>query len=116
MSKVSFIIPLFLVAFLQCTTNRSTINDLASMERELAQAENFTDEDWDDYIDRYTTLQEEMDQREYTKAERKEIARIQGRITAQLTKKSIQQLKREMEELPDLLNGFLEGFTDEMEK
>lgn len=104
------------MSFIQCATNRSTIDDLVELECELNHSDDFTDEEWDNYLDRLYELQEKMDRRVYTTSEQVEIAQIKGRITAKLTKKSIRQFKRELEVLPELLNGFLEGFTEEMDK
>lgn len=103
-----------------CVTNKSTINDLASLQEELEKdSDSFEEKDWEDFLQRYEELENEMNQREYTTQERKEIRKIQGKITATLAKRSIQGLKKQIQDLPNLIqqtleetNGFLEGFEE----
>lgn len=116
---------LFFSLFLaSCETNQSTINELSSLKEELeTEGDEFDAQDWENFANRYEALNEKMSKRTYTAEEKKEIRKLRGKIAAQMTKKSINGFKKQLEDLPNLIEemtesatDFLEGFANEIDK
>lgn len=107
-----------------CETNKSTISELSSLKEELEnECDEFDSQDWENFSKRYDALNEKMSQRTYSAEEKREIRKLRGKIAAQMTKKTINNFKKQMEDLPSVIEevtqsatDFLEGFADEMEK
>lgn len=112
-SLLSLFFSIFIVS---CTTNRSTINELYAMSEELDYCEEYSMEEWEDYFSRYEELLSDMSGRDYTQEEKNEIAAVQGKITARLTKKSIRKVESVIERIPSFINGFVDEFANEAEE
>ena len=124
MRKIYCVIFLCLFAAVSCVTNKSTIDELTSLQEELEQNyEVYEEKDWKEFSHRYEELEEEMSHREYTVEERKQIRKVQGKITAIMAKRTLNDFKSQLENLPSLLqqvleetDGFLQGLNEGLQE
>ncbi|MCQ2219152.1 MAG: hypothetical protein MJZ33_11865 [Paludibacteraceae bacterium] len=115
---------LFSLFLASCETNQSTIDELSSLKEEIeTEGDEFDAQDWENFTNRYEALNEKMSKRKYTAEEKREIRKLRGKIAAQMTKKSFNGLKKQLEDLPNMIDDltqsatdFLEGFADEIDK
>lgn len=79
-------------------------------------ADNFTDEEWDEVASEMEEIQEEMADRKYTEEELREIGRLKGRCFVRMTKKAMKDASETFDDLSKQLEGGIDGFLEEMSK
>lgn len=79
-------------------------------------ADNFTDEEWNEVISEMDEIDSEMADREYTDEELKEIGRLKGRCFARMTRKAMKDASETFDDLSKQLEGGIDGFLEEMSK
>ena len=74
--------------------------------------QSYSEEDWENMSLSYSAIEEELAKHEYTDNELKEIGRMKGRCLGYLTKQSIKEIEKQLEDFGKELEGGIEGFLE----
>ena len=102
-----------LLGMISCDSSQSAIRDLEVLLNEIeANYQSYSEEDWENMSLSYSAIEEELAKHEYTDEELKEIGRMKGRCLGYLTKQSIKEIEKKMEDFGKELEGGIEGFLE----
>lgn len=104
---------MILFGITSCDSSQSAIRDLEILLNEIEENhQSYTEEDWENMSLSYSTIEEELAKYEYTDEELKEIGRLKGKCIGYLTKQSLKDLEKQIEDLTKELEGGIEGFLE----
>lgn len=110
-----YFFPVILLVFFSCNHTQAVI-DRASKTIQYAEQnkEDLTQADFDKIELQMEELQKdlEINRKDYTDQQVKEIRKLQGRYAALLVKKGINDFKEAVKDLSNQVEGFVEGITD----
>lgn len=110
LTVVTFIM---LLGMISCDSSQSAIRDLEVLLNEIeANYHSYSEEDWENMSLSYSAIEEELAKHEYTDEELKEIGRMKGRCLGYLTKQSIKEIEKQLEDFGKELEGGIEGFLE----
>jgi hypothetical protein len=110
LTVVSFVM---LLGMISCDSSQSAIRDLEVLLNEIeANYQSYSEEDWENMSLSYSAIEEELAKHEYTDEELKEIGRMKGRCLGYLTKQSIREFEKQLEDFGKELEGGIEGFLE----
>ena len=110
LTVVTFIM---LLGMISCDSSQSAIRDLEVLLNEIeANYQSYSEEDWENMSLSYSVIEEELAKHEYTDEELKEIGRMKGRCLGYLTKQSIKEIEKQLEDFGKELEGGIEGFLE----
>jgi hypothetical protein len=110
LTVVSFVM---LLGMISCDSSQSAIRDLEVLLNEIeANYQSYSEEDWENMSLSYSAIEEELAKHEYTDEELKEIGRMKGRCLGYLTKQSIKEIEKQLEDFGKELEGGIEGFLE----
>lgn len=115
MKKYLFICLTFAMvfSFTACDSSQTAINDLEMLLHEIeTNYQSYTEEDWENMSLSYSAIEEELAKHEYTDEELKEIGRLKGKCIGYLTKQSLKDSEKQIEDLTKELEGGIEGFLE----
>lgn len=115
MKKYLFICLTFAMvfSFTACDSSQTAINDLEMLLHEIeTNYQSYTEEDWENISLSYSAIEEELAKHEYTDEELKEIGRLKGKCIGYLTKQSLKDSEKQIEDLTKELEGGIEGFLE----
>ena len=115
MKKYLFICLTFAMvfSFTACDSSQTAINDLETLLHEIeTNYQSYTEEDWENMSLSYSAIEEELAKHEYTDEELKEIGRLKGKCIGYLTKQSLKDFEKQIEDLTKELDGGIEGFLE----
>ena len=115
MKKYLFICLTFAMvfSFTACDSSQTAINDLETLLHEIeTNYQSYTEEDWENMSLSYSAIEEELAKHEYTDEELKEIGRLKGKCIGYLTKQSLKDFEKQIEDLTKELEGGIEGFWE----
>lgn len=102
-----------LLGMISCDSSQSAIRDLEVLLNEIeANYQSYSEEDWENMSLSYSAIEEELAKHEYTDEELKEIGRMKGRCLGYLTKQSIKEIEKQLEDFGKELEGSIEGFLE----
>ena len=102
-----------LLGMISCDSSQSAIRDLEVLLNEIeANYQSYSEEDWENMSLSYSAIEEELAKHEYTDEELKEIGRMKGRCLGYLTKQSIKEIEKPLEDFGKELEGGIEGFLE----
>ena len=102
-----------LLGMISCDSSQSAIRDLEVLLNEIeANYQSYSEEDWENMSLSYSAIEEELAKHEYTDEELKEIGRMKGRCLGYLTKQSIKEIEKKLEDFGKELEGGIEGFLE----
>ena len=102
-----------LLSMISCDSSQSAIRDLEMLLNEIeTNYQSYSEEDWENMSLSYSAIEEELAKHEYTDEELKEIGRMKGRCLGYLTKQSIKEIEKKMEDFGKELEGGIEGFLE----
>jgi hypothetical protein len=102
-----------LLGMISCDSSQSAIRDLEVLLNEIeANYQSYSEEDWENMSLSYSAIEEELAKHEYTDEELKEIGRMKGRCLGYLTKQSIKEIEKQLEDFGKELEGGIEGFLE----
>ena len=100
-----------LLGMISCDSSQSAIRDLEVLLNEIeANYQSYSEEDWENMSLSYSAIEEELAKHEYTDEELKEIGRMKGRCLGYLTKQSIKEIEKQLEDFGKELEGGIDGF------
>jgi hypothetical protein len=95
-----------LLGMISCDSSQSAIRDLEVLLNEIeANYQSYSEEDWENMSLSYSAIEEELAKHEYTDEELKEIGRMKGRCLGYLTKQSIREFEKQLEDFGKELEG-----------
>lgn len=104
---------MILFGITSCDSSQSAIRDLEILLNEIEENhQSYTEEDWENMSLSYSAIEEELAKYEYTDEELKEIGRLKGKCIGYLTKQSLKDLEKQIEDLTKELEGGIEGFLE----
>lgn len=109
------IVYIFLALLFVCSCNqeKSTLTDYKRLTRELkVNSSDYTEEDWEEIIEKYESLEEAADRCHFSPKEKRELNRLRGQCAAYLFKAMANQTKYQMEDFLEQLSDMAEGFQD----
>lgn len=110
LTVVSFVM---LLSMISCDSSHSAIRDLEVLLNEIeTNCQSYSEEDWENMSLSYSAIEEELAKHEYTDEELKEIGRMKGRCLGYLTKQSIKEIEKQLEDFGKELEGGIEGFLE----
>ncbi len=115
MKRIVFALSVFFVtlSFTACVNSQTPIKELEKIAKEVEENYNsYTQEDIDEVLVRLDAVEKEFDKYEYTDEELREIGRLNGRMSAYLTKAALNNLGSSMDDLFQELGGGIEGFME----
>lgn len=102
-----------LLGMISCDSSQSAIRDLEVLLNEIeTNYQSYSEEDWENMSLSYSAIEEELAKHEYTDEELKEIGRMKGRCLGYLTKQSIKEIEKQLEDFGKELEGGIEGFLE----
>lgn len=108
---------IMLIGITSCDSSQSAIKDLGVLLNEIEENyQSYTDEDWETISIAYSAIEEELAKYEYTDEELKEISRLRGKYVGYLTKHSLEDLEKQINEIPKQIEGAIEGFMEVLSK
>lgn len=123
--KFSFLLTAFCAVILccSCSSKQSPINDLEDLAFELKEnSEGYSQSDWEKVAVRYSEIEEQMQQYEYTDEELKEIGKLKAQCfkaivhsSAKNIKKQMRNFQMQMEGASEEMEGAFEEFEDMFE-
>lgn len=115
MKRIVFALSVLFVvfSFTACVNSQTPIKELEKIAKEVEENYNsYTQEDIDEVLVRLDAVEKEFDKYEYTDEELREIGRLNGRMSAYLTKAALNNLGSSMGDLFQELGGGIEGFME----
>lgn len=110
---LTIVIFVMLLGMISCDSSQSAIRDLEMLLNEIeTNYQSYSEEDWENMSLSYSAIEEELAKHEYTDEELKEIGRMKGRCLGYLTKQSIKEIEKKMEDFGKELEGGIEGFLE----
>ena len=110
---LTIVIFVMLLGMISCDSSQSAIRDLEVLLNEIeANYQSYSEEDWENMSLSYSAIEEELAKHEYTDEELKEIGRMKGRCLGYLTKQSIKEIEKQLEDFGKELEGGIEGFLE----
>lgn len=104
---------MILFGITSCDSSQSAFRDLEILLNEIEENhQSYTEEDWENMSLSYSAIEEELAKYEYTDEELKEIGRLKGKCIGYLTKQSLNDLEKQIEDLTKELEGGIEGFLE----
>ena len=100
---------------ISCNSPKSNIDRVSTAIKDAElQKEELTQEDFDELGLKMEELKKdlEVNRKNYSDEQIKEIGKLQGRYTALLVKKGLIDFKESVKDLGNQVEGFLEGITD----
>lgn len=100
---------------ISCHTKNTPIQDLTGLTEEVKSNYNdYSDEDWQAFAEEYQIIEQELEQYydQYSDEEKKEIGRLKGICLAYITKYSVKNFQKNMEDAFKEVEGIVEGFSD----
>lgn len=95
-----------------CSSKQSPVNELEDLAYELSEnADSYDADEWQEVIEKYQKIEEDLNNYEYTDEELKEIGRLKGKCFAAFTKSSAKILKGAVHNW----QMQMEGASEEME-
>lgn len=110
-SSLSTMIVCSCALFCSCDTKQNYVFELLEFRTEIKEhcAEYSLDE-WEDAIERYTSICQKLDEMQFTKEERLEIDKIKGEIAGYAATIASQEITDEVKTITDEIESFVEGF------
>ena len=110
---LTIVIFVMLLGMISCDSSQSAIRDLEMLLNEIeTNYQSYSEEDWENMSLSYSAIEEELAKHEYTDEELKEIGRMKGRCLGYLTKQSIKEIEKQLEDFRKELEGGIEGFLE----
>ena len=110
---LTIVIFVMLLGMISCDSSQSAIRDLEMLLNEIeTNYQSYSEEDWENMSLSYSAIEEELAKHEYTDEELKEIGRMKGRCLGYLTKQSIKEIEKQLEDFGKELEGGIEGFLE----
>lgn len=110
---LTIVIFVMLLGMISCDSSQSAIRDLEMLLNEIeTNYQSYSEEDWENMSLSYSAIEEELAKHEYTDEELKEIGRMKGRCLGYLTKQSIKEIEKKLEDFGKELEGGIEGFLE----
>lgn len=109
---------LFILAFIftSATIFANPVEKLKKLADKVEKEhKSYDEEDWEKIAKEYAKLKAEFEEDEYTNEELKDFARQKGRIKGYMTKKTLNNLGKKVEEYANELGGSIEGFFESVE-
>ena len=102
-----------LLGVFACDYRKSAIKDFKDLVDNIENNYKlYTDEDWEAISISYYAIEEELAKHEYTDEELREISRLRGKYVGFLSKYSLDDLERQINDIPIQIEGAIEGFME----
>lgn len=103
----------FFLAMCCCESRHNAVYTLVELREELKEhSTEYSKTDWENAMNEYAVVCQELDQMELTDEERKEILRIKGEIVGIATNSMAKQFIENTDELVNSFAIFFEGMED----
>ena len=103
----------FFLAMCCCESRHNAVYTLVELREELKEhSTEYSKTDWENAMNEYAVVCQELDQMELTDEERKEILRIKGEIVGIATNSMAKQFIENTDELVNSVAIFFEGMED----
>ena len=103
----------FFLAMCCCESRHNAVYTLVELREELKEhSTEYSKTDWENAMNEYAVVCQELDQMELTDEERKEILRIKGEIVGIATNSMVKQFIENTDELVNSFAIFFEGMED----
>jgi len=115
MKKSQFLYFCLILLAISCGSPQSNIDRVSTaLEDAEQQKEELTQDDYDGLELKMEELKNdlEVNRKNYTEEQIKEIGKLQGRYTVLLVKKGLIDFKESVKDLGNQMEGFIEGITD----
>lgn len=108
---VLFSVIMFTLAIVACSGPQTPVKELRELVNEVEMNyKSYTEDDLDRIMDRLDALDKEFAKYEYTDEEQREIGRLNGRLSAYLTKVTVRNLGSILGNFAEEIGGGMEGF------
>lgn len=115
-TKTLSIFAMLLLAFAltSCQTQEErVINKLGNLSERIEKGGNdLTSEDWEDILSEYEAIHEEALKCDFTQEQLKEFGRVDGQLSAAITREGAKKLGRDVAKFLDSGKNYMEGFLD----
>lgn len=96
-----------------CDSHRDAVADLVELRDDVkAHGASFDEEQWNDAIERYNEIDEQLQQMQLTEKERDEVYRIKGEIAGCIASVIAEEATEGLKELTEGLDSFADGFSE----
>ena len=104
---------LFTFAFAACDNNASSFREMKNICEDIEKNfEKYTEQDFEKLTARFSELEKEMETRELTDSEKKELAKLKGHYYGAFTKGAIESTKKEIKKISEEFGSVVEGFIE----
>ena len=91
----------------------SAISELENLtEKVEANYKSYTQEDWENFAASYSAIEEELSKYEYSDEQLKKIGNLKGKCMGYMTKQTLDDFEKQLNDLPKQIEGAIEGFMD----
>ena len=106
-------ITLICITLCCCETRHNAVYELIEFREEIKNHGNeYSQADWENAMDEYAVISQELDMMKLTDEELKEVAKIKGEIAGITANSIAKQIIQESEKLANEFAGFLEGVEE----
>ena len=96
-----------------CNSNSSAFNEMRNICEDIEKNfDKYTEKDFEKITVRFSEIEKEMEKRELTDNEEKELAKLKGRYYGAFTKGAIKSTKEEIKKISEEINSTVEGFIE----
>lgn len=102
-----------MIGLISCNKAESAISDLEDLtEKVEANYKSYTQEDWENFAASYSAIEEELSKYEYSDEQLKKIGNLKGKCMGYMTKQTLDDFEKQLNDLPKQIEGAIEGFMD----
>ncbi|MDE5784900.1 MAG: hypothetical protein K2H98_00035 [Duncaniella sp.] len=103
----TLLIILCCIGLTSCNRKQAALDNFEAFIQEIsADSSNYSLEEWEDAEIQYEELVDELDQYEYSPAERRKIRRLKAQYAAECAKRTAHEIKGFFEQAQDVINQF----------
>lgn len=112
MKKMTFVALLLALSFtVSCTSDpKDRLENL--LEKVEKNGNSFNEEEWESVFNELDCIENEIDKKNYSKEELREIGRLKGRLLGCITKTALGDMQEQLTGLSAILTGGLVGFLE----
>ena len=99
--------------FASCHNKKDTIHELETLSTDMnLHSANYTDDEWQEAIEKYQNLSDQLQEEELTPAELQRVGQAKGEISGYIAIQAARELGKNVSDALNEAAGFVDGFVN----